>query len=54
MSELGAQQIDGADLQIGLLAVLDEEKISIAKHKDLIIASFKAQGLDKYTWEGAR
>jgi hypothetical protein len=41
-------------LLMGLIAVLGEEKISLSKHKDLILEAFKDQGRDDYTWEGVR
>lgn len=41
-------------LLMGLDAVLREEKISLSKHKDLILEAFEAEGLEGYTWEGIR
>lgn len=39
---------------MGLIAILDEEKIKASAYKDLLLEAFKAKGLDKYTWEGIR
>lgn len=38
----------------GLIAAIDEENMKPAKHKDLVLAVFAAEGLDGYTWEGIR
>ncbi|OIW27456.1 hypothetical protein CONLIGDRAFT_682507 [Coniochaeta ligniaria NRRL 30616] len=41
-------------LLMGLIAILDKEKIKASTHKDVVLEAFKAQGLEDYTWEGIR
>jgi hypothetical protein len=41
-------------LLLGVIAILNEEKIKASTHRDLVLEVFKAKGLDEYTWEGIR